>query len=41
MARLGIVEGPQFDDIVPGKGRGLSVMLQYERLMSDWKVVPH
>lgn len=30
MTRLGIVEGPLFDDIVPvpGKGRGLSVMLQ-------------
>lgn len=29
MTRLGIVEGPRFDDLVPGKGRGLSVMLQY------------
>ncbi|EED11527.1 conserved hypothetical protein [Talaromyces stipitatus ATCC 10500] len=27
MSRLGIAEGPRFDDIVPGKGRGLSVML--------------
>jgi hypothetical protein len=29
MTRLGIVKGPRFDDLVPGKGRGLSVMLQY------------
>ena len=29
MTRLGVVEGPRFDDIVSGKGRGLSVMLQY------------
>lgn len=29
MTRLGIVEGTRFDDLLPGKGRGLSVMLQY------------
>ncbi|KUL79597.1 hypothetical protein ZTR_09476, partial [Talaromyces verruculosus] len=27
MTRLGIIKGPRFDDLVPGKGRGLSVML--------------
>jgi hypothetical protein len=30
MTRLGVVDGPRFDDIVSGKGRGLTVMLQYE-----------